>query len=190
MKTVPHDARETRARRIFAVLGSAVFFIIAPGTVWGLVPWWITGWRVQAPLWGFPPLRVLGGLLILAGLFVVLDSFARFALKGLGTPAPLFPTRHLVVSGFYRYVRNPIYVAGISVIIGEGLYFGNLRLFGYGALVWLGTHVFVVTYEEPKLRATFGAEYDAFCAHVPRWLPRPARVLTSDRALPSIRQKR
>lgn len=172
MTAPPPHAPDSRGRRIFAVLGSAVFFVIAPGTVWGLVPWWISRWRVQAPPWDVPPFRVVGGLLILAGLLVVLDSFARFALQGVGTPAPIFPPRHLVVSGFYRYVRNPIYVAGVSAIIGQGLYFGDLRLFEYGALVWLGTHVFVVTYEEPKLRATFGAEYDAYCAHVPRWLPR------------------
>jgi len=67
---------------------------------------------MQAPLLGFFPIRVAGGLLIATGLPVLLDSFARFALKGLGTPAPVFPTRHLVITGLYRYVRNPMYVAG------------------------------------------------------------------------------
>ena len=96
----------------------------------------------------------------------------RRAGKGLGTPAPVFPTRHLVVSGFYRYSRNPMYIAVVSVILGQGLVFGSFRLLEYGALVWLGFHLFVLTYEEPVLRKTFGAEYDNFCAHVPRWLPR------------------
>jgi protein-S-isoprenylcysteine O-methyltransferase Ste14 len=171
MSAAPRAARDSRGRRLLAVMGSAIFFVIAPGTVWGLVPWWLSGWRGHASLWGFP-LRVVGSLLIIAGVLVVLDSFARFALHGLGTPAPVFPTRHLVVGGLYRYVRNPIYVAGISVIVGQALYFGSLRLLEYAALVWLGCHVFVLTYEEPKLRATFGAEYENFCAHVPRWLPR------------------
>ena len=146
------------------------------------MPYWISHWRVLAPVWDVPPLRVLGGLVALAGLFVVLDSFARFALQGLGTPAPIFPTRHLVVGGFYRYVRNPIYLAGVSMILGQGLVFGSLRLLVYGALVWLCMHAFVVVYEEPKLRATFGADYDAFCAHVPRWLPRLRRIDNPPRA--------
>jgi protein-S-isoprenylcysteine O-methyltransferase Ste14 len=120
----------------------------------------------------FPLLRAVGALLIVVGIPVLLDSFARFALQGLGTPAPVFPTRHLVVSGLYRHVRNPIYVAVVSVIVGQGLFLGNLRLLEYGAIIWLGFHAFVLAYEEPKLRATFGAEYGAFCAHVPRWLPR------------------
>jgi len=103
---------------------------------------------------------------------VVLDSFARFALQGLGTPAPAFPTRYLVVTGFYRYVRNPIYLAVASVVLGEGMILGNVNVLAYGVLAWLGTHLFVVAHEEPTLRKTFGAEYDVFCAHVPRWVPR------------------
>jgi protein-S-isoprenylcysteine O-methyltransferase Ste14 len=159
-------------RQAFAVLGSVFFLFIAPGTVAGLVPWWFSRWRVHAPLLNFSLLRVVGVLFIIAGIPVVLDSFARFAFQGLGTPAPIFPPRHLVVSGPYRHVRNPMYAAVVSMIVGQGLLFGNLRLLAYGALVWLVFHVFVLTYEEPKLRATFGAEYDAFRAHVPRWLPR------------------
>jgi protein-S-isoprenylcysteine O-methyltransferase Ste14 len=159
-------------RRLFAVLGSALFLTVAPGTVAGLVPWWISRWRVQLPLLGFPLLRGAGILLVIAGVPVLLDSFARFALTGLGTPAPVFPTRHLVVSGLYQYVRNPMYIAVVSVIIGQGLLFGNIRVLEYGALVWLGFHLFVLAYEEPALRATFGTEYKAFCDQVPRWIPR------------------
>jgi protein-S-isoprenylcysteine O-methyltransferase Ste14 len=113
----------------------------------------------------------VGGVLVARGVLVVADSFARFALKGLGTPAPVFPTRHLVITGFYRYVRNPMYVAVVAVIIGQGLIFGNMRVLAYGALVWLGFHLFVVAYEEPTLQATFGPEYERFRAGVPRWIP-------------------
>ncbi len=155
-----------------AVLGSVCFLFVVPGTFVGFVPWWVSRWRVQAPFLGFPSLRVAGALLIIAGIPALLDSFARFAVQGLGTPAPVFPPRHLVVSGLYRYVRNPMYVAVVSAIVGQGLFFGNLRLLEYGGLVWLGFHVFTLAYEEPKLRATFEVEYEAFCAHVPRWLPR------------------
>jgi protein-S-isoprenylcysteine O-methyltransferase Ste14 len=162
----------TAARRTSAILGSALFLVIAPGIGAVLVPWWISRWEVQGPLFGFPPIRVVGVILIILSIPVLLDSFARFALQGLGTPAPVFPTLHLVVKGFYRYVRNPIYLAVVSVILGEGMMLGNVNLLAYGVLAWLGTHLFVVGYEEPTLRKTFGGEYDAFCANVPRWVPR------------------
>jgi protein-S-isoprenylcysteine O-methyltransferase Ste14 len=110
-------------------------------------------------------------LLAVAGAAVLLDSFARFAIQGLGTPAPIFATRHLVVRGFYRYTRNPMYLAVVSVILGQGFFFGDLRLLAYGTLVWLGFHLFVVFYEEPTLGATYGREYEDYRAHVPRWLP-------------------
>jgi protein-S-isoprenylcysteine O-methyltransferase Ste14 len=159
-------------RRVSAVVGSVFFLLIAPGTVAGLVPWWISGWRMRAPLLHFSPFRWLGVLLIVAGLPLLLDSFARFALKGLGTPAPVFPTRHLVVSGLYRYVRNPMYLAVAAVIVGQGLMFGDVRVLEYGLLVCLGFHLFVLFYEEPTLRRSFGTEYETLCANVARWIPR------------------
>src|SRR5713101_5396584 len=159
-------------RRIFAILGSALFLLILPIAVAGLGPWWISRWQMQAPLLGFFPIRVAGGLLIATGLPVLLDSFARFALKGLGTPAPVFPTKHLVITGLYRYVRNPMYVGVIAVIAGQGLLFGNLRVLLCGVLVWLAFSLFVMGYEEPVLRKTFGDEYREFCENVPRWVPR------------------
>ena len=155
-----------------AALGSALFLFIAAGIGAGLVPWRISHWNIHAPLLGFPLTRALGASLIVLGVTVVADSFARFAFQGLGTPAPLFPTRRLVVTGFYRYVRNPIYLAAVSVILGEGMILGNVNVLAYGVLAWLGTTWFVVGYEEPTLRKTFGAEYDAFCNNVPRWIPR------------------
>jgi protein-S-isoprenylcysteine O-methyltransferase Ste14 len=155
-----------------AALGSALFLLIAAGIGAGLVPWWISHWSVHAPLLGFPLIRAIGASLIVLGVIVVADSFARFAFQGLGTPAPLFPTRRLVVAGFYRYVRNPIYLAAVSVILGEGMILGDVNILAYGVLAWLGTAWFVVAYEEPTLRKTFGAEYDAFYNNVPRWIPR------------------
>jgi protein-S-isoprenylcysteine O-methyltransferase Ste14 len=159
-------------RRGPAVLGSVFFLLLAPGTVAGFGPWWISGWRVQAPLLGSSAFRWLGVLLIVAGLPVLLDSFARFAWKGLGTPAPVFPARHLVVSGLYRYVRNPMYLAVAAVIFGQGFWFADLRVLEYGVLVWVSFHLFVLLYEEPTLRRSFGSEYEDFCAHVSRWVPR------------------
>ena len=161
-----------RTRRLLAVLGSVIFLLIAPVTVVGWIPWWISRWQMQLDFGDFTILRVVGVVLVLAGVPVLLDSFARFAIQGLGTPAPIFPPRHLVVQGLYRYVRNPMYVALVLVITGQALLFGNFRLLEYGAIVWLFTHLFVLLYEEPKLRATFGDEYKTFCVNVPRWIPR------------------
>jgi protein-S-isoprenylcysteine O-methyltransferase Ste14 len=162
-------------RRAFAVLGSAVFLVLAPGFVVGLVPWWISRWRMQEPLLGFAPLRVIGVLLIAAGIPVLLESFGRFALQGGGTPAPVFPTKHLVVKGFYRFVRNPMYVAVVSVILGQGLLLSDVGVIEYAVFVGLAMHVFVIAYEEPTLRRSFAAEYENYSAHVHRWIPRFTR---------------
>jgi protein-S-isoprenylcysteine O-methyltransferase Ste14 len=159
-------------RKVLAIVGSAVFLVIAPGFVAGLVPWWISGWRLDAPFFGTPLFRLAGGMLIALGATGLVDSFVRFAVQGVGTPAPVFPTRRLVVSGLYRYVRNPMYVAVVSAILGQGLVLGNLSLLEYGGVVWILFHVFVLVYEEPVLRASFDSEYRSFCAAVPRWIPR------------------
>ena len=159
-------------RRLSAVLGSAFFLVIAPGTVAGYLPWLITKWQMSPPLLSLALFRVIGALFIAAGIPILLDSFMRFALQGLGTPAPVFPTKHLVVSGLYRFVRNPMYVGVILTIFGQGLLLGNIGLLGYGLLVGLCFHLFVIGYEEPILRRTFPAECETFYSNVPRWIPR------------------
>src|SRR6185369_6600143 len=159
-------------RRISAIVWSLVFLLLAPGFVAGVVPWWITRWQFRSLLPGSLGLRIVGIILIAAGLPALLDSFARFALQGLGPPAPVLPTRHLVVTGLYRHVRNPMYVGVASVIFGQALLFGSTRLLVYGLLVGLAFHVFVLGYEEPTLTRTFGSEYRNLRENVPRWIPR------------------
>jgi len=159
-------------RRAQSILGSLIFLVIAPGGVGVYVPWLICRWKVSPPLLGISALRVAGVILIVAGLPVLLDSFARFALQGLGTPAPVAPPEHLVVSGWYRYVRNPMYVAVSWLIFGQGLLFGSAVVLEYGVAVWAAFFAFVLVYEEPTLRRAFGAEYEEFYANVPRWIPR------------------
>jgi protein-S-isoprenylcysteine O-methyltransferase Ste14 len=127
---------------------------------------------LEQPLLGTSLFRVVGVLLVVAGLAALLDSFAGFALQGLGTPAPIFPTRHLVVSGLLRYVRNPMYVPVLSLILDQGLLFGSIRVLEYGIAVWVAFYLFVLVYEEPTLRNSYGLEYEEFCANVPRWIPR------------------
>ena len=158
--------------KAIALLGSALFFVIAPLGLAGYVPWSVTQWEFRPAFFGVDLTRILGGVLIIAGVPGLVDSFARFALEGLGTPAPIAPAQKLVVTGLYRYVRNPIYIALVAVIFGQAFLFGDLRLLWYGALLWLFFHVWVVIYEEPTLKETFGAEFERFRTNVPRWIPR------------------
>jgi protein-S-isoprenylcysteine O-methyltransferase Ste14 len=157
-------------RRAGAVIGSAIFLVIAPGTLALYVPWRLTHWHFAPPL--FPVARVLGAALLVAGLPVLLDSFARFALQGLGTPAPVMPPRRLVVTGFYRHVRNPMYVAVTALIAGQGLLFGSIAVLAYAATLWAGFFLFVIAYEEPALSEQFADEYERYRGHVRRWVPR------------------
>jgi protein-S-isoprenylcysteine O-methyltransferase Ste14 len=153
-----------------AAAGSAAFFAAAPGIVAGLIPWSLTHWRLHAAYW--LPLRVAGLLLLGAGALMLATTFVNFVVDGIGTPAPIAPTRHLVVIGAYRYVRNPMYLAVLAAIIGQGLALGQPSLLLYAAIVALAVDAFVLLYEEPTLHQRFGAEYAAYKRAVPRWRPR------------------
>jgi protein-S-isoprenylcysteine O-methyltransferase Ste14 len=159
-------------RKTSAILGSALFFLIAPVTVGFVVPWWIASWQIGIATLESNLFRVEGVVLVLLGLVPLIESFGRFALVGLGTPAPVMPTKHLVVTGFYRYVRNPMYVGVLTIILGNALILGNVAVFAYAALIALGFVLFVMGYEEPTLHRQFGVEYQEFCRNVPRWIPR------------------
>jgi protein-S-isoprenylcysteine O-methyltransferase Ste14 len=155
--------------RARAVAGSFAFLLIAPGVVAGLVPWLLTGWQTHA--W-WPPLRVLGAILVAVGLAVLLEAFVRFALEGVGTPAPVAPTERLVVGGAYRYVRNPMYLAVAAAIVGQALLLGQPSLFAYAAAFGIVVAAFVHGYEEPVLAQRFGPRYEEYRAAVPAWWPR------------------
>jgi protein-S-isoprenylcysteine O-methyltransferase Ste14 len=155
-----------------AIAGSILFLFVAPGIVAGVIPASISQYHMGPPLLGLEPLRWLGVLLLVFGGVLLLETFARFALQGLGTPAPIAPTKTLVVSGSYRFVRNPMYVAVVSLILGQGLLLGDVNVLGYGLIVWLVVHLFVLGYEEPTLTRDYGAQYAAYRANVRRWLPR------------------
>ena len=155
-----------------ALLGTVVFVAMVPGTVVLLVPWWLSGGQVAGTRLGI----IVGVAMIVAALPLFVSFCSRFVWEGRGTPAPIAPTQHLVVGGPYRWVRNPGYVAVTTILVGEGLVFGSPSVLLYALLVALAFHVFVLLYEEPTLRSTFGAEYEAYCRRVPRWLPRPPRA--------------
>lgn len=155
-----------------AMLGSLLFLAVVPGIVVIYFPYIFCYWRLAPPFFGFAGCRVLGALLFTAGILVLLDCYVQFVLHGIGTPAPVAPPRHLVVSGVYRHVRNPMYVAIVAAVLGEGLFFGNAQVLRYGLYLWVGFFTFVLGYEEPALRRKFGRQYMDFCTHVPRWIPR------------------
>lgn len=155
--------------RIRAAAGSVVFLAVAPGVVAGLVPWLISGWSART--W-WVPVRVLGAVMIAAGVLVLLHAFARFVIDGIGTPAPIAPTERLVVRGPYRYVRNPMYLAVISVIIGQALMLGRFALMIYATAVGAVFVAFVYLYEQPTLARRFGEQYQAYRDAVPAWRPR------------------
>ena len=159
-------------RRTTAAAGSALFFAIAPGVVAGLVPWWLTGWRVRGPLAHWAPVRVAGVIMLTAGAIVLAQAFVRFVAEGRGTPAPVAPTERLVTGGLYRNVRNPMYVAVVAAITGQALALGQPVLLGYAAAVWITVASFVRWYEEPALARQFGAQYEAYRRSVRAWWPR------------------
>ena len=108
----------------------------------------------------------------LIGSLMVLWCFWDFTFKGRGTPVPLDPPKELVVTGFYRYVRNPTYVGVLAIFLGHFLWFGYWALLIYTVLAFIGVHVFIVLYEEPTLRRKFGASYEEYLKKVPRWMPK------------------
>jgi protein-S-isoprenylcysteine O-methyltransferase Ste14 len=162
-----HRVRFTRA-----AAGSIVFFLAGPGLEAGVGPWLlvhvagseIDGWPVA--------LRVLGALLMIAGIATLAEVFTRFVRDGAGTPSPAAPTTRLLVGGAFRHLRHPMYVATATVIVGEALLFAQpVLLVGAGAyLTAMMTLVHAV--EEPRLARRFGASFDAYRQAVPGWIPR------------------
>jgi protein-S-isoprenylcysteine O-methyltransferase Ste14 len=157
-------------RRSAATLGTAAFLAAAPGVVTGVVPWLLTGWRTDGSVGA--PLRWPGVALVVAGACVLVVAFGRFVIEGAGTPAPIAPTEELVVGGWYRHVRNPMYLAVVTVILGQALLLGRPVLLAYAVAVWAVVAAFVHWYEEPALARQFGARYDDYRRAVPAWLPR------------------
>lgn len=156
---------------VSAIAGSALFFLVAPGVVAGAMPWLLTDWtsREFVP---DPLVQIPGGLMIAAGVVFLVHAFGRFALEGRGTPAPVAPTERLVVGGVYRFVRNPMYLAVVSIILGQALIFRSSAAFLYAVLIAAMTATFVKVYEEPELARTHGADYEAYRKAVPGWWPR------------------
>lgn len=153
-----------------SALYTTVFFVLAPGSTAGLVPWLITRWH--HPTGGPGPADVAGVVLIAAGGAVVVACFARFVTEGRGTPAPVAPTEQLVVGGLYRYVRNPMYVGVAWAIAGQVLLFGSAWVGAWLVAFLIAVVTFVKGYEEPRLAQQFGESYERYRRAVPGWWPR------------------
>lgn len=153
-------------------LKAAFFAVLVPGTVAGLVPYYITLRGGQnTPDW-YDSWARLGWVPTAAGVVMLVWCIADFAASGKGTPAPIDPPKHLVVRGLYRYVRNPMYIGVLLILLGEWLVFPSAALMIYAAAIFSMFHTFVLLYEEPVLRRKFGESYDAYCRDVNRWVPR------------------
>ncbi|HEX3207665.1 MAG TPA: isoprenylcysteine carboxylmethyltransferase family protein [Propionibacteriaceae bacterium] len=156
-----------------AAVGSAVFFVVTPGTVAGLVPWLITGWDLRWPVSAFGvAVMALGSALLAVAIVVLIRNFIRFVVEGRGTPSPVLQTERLVVGGDYRYVRNPMYLAVIAAILGQAMIFGSLALLIYALAVWAMVASFARWYEEPLLQTRYGEEYGRYRQGVRAWVPR------------------
>jgi protein-S-isoprenylcysteine O-methyltransferase Ste14 len=172
-EAMAHNLGMERRSVTGAAVGSAVFFVVAPGVVAGLLPWLLTGYRMaRGPGWLTAVRVCAGGSLLGAGLVVLVRAFVRFVREGRGTPAPVAPPEVLVVGGDYRYVRNPMYVAVVACVLGQALVLGSAALLGYAFVVWLVMAAFVRWYEEPNLRGRFGTDYEEYRGAVPAWIPR------------------
>jgi protein-S-isoprenylcysteine O-methyltransferase Ste14 len=155
---------------LWRLFKTAIFSIVAPGTVGVLGPQWVKNGGIELPF----VVRVLGVALFLIGVAIYLWCAWDFAVKGLGTPAPIDAPRLLVVKGLYRFTRNPMYVGVSAMILGQALYYGSFSIVIYLLAIVLAFNLFVRFYEEPTLRRLFGEQYDEYCRKVPRWLSRVA----------------
>lgn len=157
-------------RKFWPIFNTALFSLVVPGSVAVSIPLWLVG-DFRRPENGL--LSWIGAIAMIGGAVIYFRCAWEFAARGLGTPAPIAPTKFLVTTALHRYVRNPMYIGVALFIAGEAGFFHSLRVLLYVGLVLGVAHVFVVLYEEPTLRRQFGASYEEYFRSVPRWIPRP-----------------
>jgi protein-S-isoprenylcysteine O-methyltransferase Ste14 len=152
-----------------AATGGAGFVLFGgPTIVAGLVPWLLTRWHADdQPL----ALKILGVIVLLVGAALVVETTTRFALHGRGTPAPWAPPERFVERGSYRFVRSPMYLGVLLLIVGQALLLGREILLAWAAVAWLIFELSLVVWEEPGLRRRFGESYDDYRRRVRRWIP-------------------
>ena len=149
---------------------SAFFAALLPGSVLVWVPMWLS--TFSGATLGLGAARYVGVPFIAVGAAGLLWCIWDFARRGRGTLAPVDAPRFVVRTGLYRVVRNPMYLAVLTVLVGESVLFGSLRIAEWTVVVAITVHLFVIFYEEPTLRRLFGTEFEAYCRTTPRWFPR------------------
>ena len=159
------------------LIKTIIFTFFIPGTVTVLIPYWLLSSRTAPAPMQLGVCRYFGALSVLIGAAIYGWCAWDFTFAGRGTPAPSDPPKELVVRGLYRYMRNPMYVGILSILLGEAFLFASRRLFEYTAAMFLLYFLVVVLYEEPTLRSKFGESYRRYCASVPRWIPRRVKHL-------------
>ncbi|HEY6302141.1 MAG TPA: isoprenylcysteine carboxylmethyltransferase family protein [Terriglobales bacterium] len=157
-------------RTIRAVAKTLVFTVFVPGTVAGYVPWRLRQ-EAASPVNGAEAWAAITVIAIGIAIYLY-TAFWGFALIGGGTPAPIAPTKILVVKGLHRFVRNPMYIGVALAIAGQAWLFHSPHIAIYMVCMLLVAHLFVLSYEEPTLHRQFGEEYDRYRASVPRWIPK------------------
>jgi protein-S-isoprenylcysteine O-methyltransferase Ste14 len=157
---------------MFVLVRAVTYAALFIGFVLVYLPGRFLSWSgIVAPATTGVP-QVAGMIVVAIGTVIALSCVFTFVFIGKGTPAPFDPPRKLVIRGPYRFVRNPMYIGAGMTLAGAALYYQSLSILLYTGLFFLITHLFVVLYEEPTLRRTFGAEYEAYFYRVRRWLPR------------------
>ena len=155
---------------ISLAIRNIVFFILQPGIVVGLIPYLMIRDNGGGLLQDLTPGRIGAAGLFLVGLWLLISCIIHFGREGKGTLSPLDPTQELVVSGPYRYSRNPMYVGVMAMLIAEAIYFREQVLWWYAAGFFIAFNLFIVLHEEPRLRKAFGNAYDEYCKSVRRWI--------------------
>lgn len=171
---IRHGIRPSTTRSIAALWAKSLLNAVLFFGIFMVALPWLASWLLPRPVAIPFGIRMwVGAGLFLGGIAVwawCLDIFSR---RGRGTPFPLDAPRHLVTTGAFSVVRNPIMAAEMAVIWGEAAYVARLGVLIYAALITLAGHVMVISIEEPELRERFGEEYEAYCRRVPRWFPWP-----------------
>jgi len=162
---IPHPSLMLLLRSIF-------FTFVLPGTVTVLIPYWIISSRSPELSSSYPAVRYFGFPLMVIGAAGLLWCIWQFFAEGRGTLAPVDPPKHLVVRGLYRYVRNPMYVSVMAILLGEAILFSRVLLLIEAGVFFALAYLFVVLYEEPALRRQFGESYVSYSQTVERWIPR------------------
>jgi protein-S-isoprenylcysteine O-methyltransferase Ste14 len=147
------------------------FTILQPGLVAGLIPFWIINYTIndifeKTWLW----YHYIGAIVCITGLVIMLRCIIHFAIQGKGTLSPADPTKNLVITGLYKFSRNPMYVGVILILIGETIFFKSIKLGAYTLFIFMTFNLFIIYIEEPRLRKDFGEAYTKYCKKVRRWI--------------------